>query len=81
MPRRPVIPEPFRSRPFRVRDATLAGVPVDVLDGPRFRRPFHGVRIPSALPDSMVTTCQAARLVLPGEVAFSHETAALLCDL
>jgi len=81
VPRRRVVPEPFCSRPFRVADATRAGVPVDVLDGSRFRRPFHGVRIPAALPDSLVTTCQAARLVLPGEVAFSHETAALLRDL
>ncbi|TDD63770.1 DUF559 domain-containing protein [Jiangella aurantiaca] len=81
MPRRPTVPEPFSSRPFRVRDATSAGVPVDVLDGPRFRRPFQGVRIPSSVPDSLVTTCQAARLVLPREVAFSHETAVLLCEL
>ncbi|WP_158602827.1 hypothetical protein [Jiangella rhizosphaerae] len=39
------------------------------------------MRIPASVPDSLITTCQAARLVLPGEVAFSHETAALLCDL
>ncbi|SDT73002.1 endonuclease domain-containing protein [Jiangella sp. DSM 45060] len=81
MPRRPPVPEPFGSRPFRVRDATLAGVPVDLLDGPRFRRPFRGVRVPVTVPDSLVTNCQAARLVLPDEAAFSHETAALLCDL
>ncbi|WP_116952700.1 endonuclease domain-containing protein [Jiangella endophytica] len=81
MPRRVVIPEPFCSRPFRVRHARSAGVPVDVLDGPRFRRPFRGVRVPASLPDTLVTTCRAARLALPREVAFSHETAALLCDL
>lgn len=81
MPRRPVIPEPFRSQPFRLADAMAAGLPVDVLDGPGFRRPCRGARIPAALPDSLVTTCQAVRLVLPRVVAFSHETAALLCDL
>ncbi|TDC52161.1 DUF559 domain-containing protein [Jiangella ureilytica] len=81
MPRRPVIPEPFGSQPFHVADATAAGLPVDLLDGPRFRRPFRGVRVPAALPDSLVTRCRALRLVLPREVAYSHETAALLCDL
>ncbi len=81
MPRRVDVPEPFGSRPFRVRDATSAGVPVDVLDGPGFRRAFRGVRIPASEPDTLVTRCRAARLVLPREVAFSHETAALLCDL
>lgn len=81
MPRRLVIPEPFCSEPFRVADATAAGLPVDVLDGPRFRRPVRGVRVPADLPDTLVTKCSAVRLVLPRVVAFSHETAALLCDL
>ncbi|PZF79147.1 endonuclease domain-containing protein [Jiangella anatolica] len=81
MPRRPRVPEPFCSRPFRVRDATSAGLAVDLLDGPRFRRPFRGVRVPASLPESFVTTCRAARLALPRDAAFSHETAALLCDL
>jgi hypothetical protein len=75
------VPEPFCSAPFRVADAKRAGLPKDVINGPRFRRPFRGVRIPASLPDTLVTTCRAARLVVPDDAAFSHETAALLCDL
>ncbi|TDC52938.1 DUF559 domain-containing protein [Jiangella ureilytica] len=52
-----------------------------MLAGPRFQRPFRGVRIPAALPNTLATRCRALRLVLPRDVAFSHETAALLCDL
>ncbi len=81
MPHYGDVPQPFRSRPLRVMDAKKAGLLKHLLDGPQFRRPFHGVRIPASLPDSFVTTCQAARLVVPDSAAFSHETAALLCDL
>jgi hypothetical protein len=71
----------FRSRPFRVHDAIRAGVPRKVLVGPQFRRPFPGVRVPCSLPDTLEVRCQAASLIVPAEAAFSHETAAGLCDL
>lgn len=35
---------PFGSEPFRVADGLLRGVGRGALDGPRFERPFHGVR-------------------------------------
>lgn len=81
MPRRIDIPEPFRSRPFRVADAKRAGLSQKLLDGPQFRRPFHGVRIPASLPDTLHVSCQAVALAVTADVAFSHETAALLCRL
>jgi hypothetical protein len=58
-----------------------AGLSRKTLDGSRFRRPFHGVRIPADLPDSIQIRAQALGLVLPEHAAFSHETAALLCEL
>lgn len=81
MPHYGDVPDEFRSRPFRVMDATKAGLLGHLLDGPQFRRPFRGVRIPAALPESFELTCRAARLVVPDTAAFSHETAALLCGL
>ncbi|TDD69874.1 DUF559 domain-containing protein [Jiangella aurantiaca] len=81
MPHYGDVPEPFRSQPFRVMDAAKAGLLKHLLDGPQFRRPFRGVRIPAAMPESFELTCRAARLAVPDGAAFSHETAAALCRL
>ncbi|WP_162449464.1 endonuclease domain-containing protein [Phytoactinopolyspora mesophila] len=81
MPRLHTIPEPFNSRPFRVDEALRAGLTRTYLSGPQFRRPYLGVRIPCTLPDTLEVKCQALSLVISSEAAFSHETAAQLCDL
>ena len=67
--------------PFLVRDALASGISRDVLRGATFRRPFHGVRVPAHLPDSLELHCRAAALLLPPEAAFSHATAAALLGL
>jgi hypothetical protein len=81
MPRITDIPKEFLATPFRYDAAIRAGLTDNVLRGPQFRRPFPGVRIPCTLPDTLRVRCQAANLILPGEAAFSHETAAELCAL
>jgi len=47
---------------FTVVEGFAAGVPRGVLDGPRFRRAFHGVRVPIALPDTVAVRAAAAAL-------------------
>lgn len=81
MPLLHAIPEPFNSRPFRVDEALRAGLTRTFLSGPQFRRPYLGVRVPCTLPDTLHVRCQALSLVIPNQAAFSHETAAQLCDL
>ncbi|HET8616939.1 MAG TPA: DUF559 domain-containing protein [Actinomycetales bacterium] len=80
MPRRSPLPAALTRAPFLVRDALALGVSRDVLRSARFRRPFHGVRVPAHLPDSLELRCQAAALLVP-EAAFSHGTAAALLRL
>lgn len=75
------IPSEFLDAPFRRDEAIRAGLTDNVLRGPQFRRPFPGVRIPCTLPDTIKVRCAAAALILPGEAAFSHETAIELCAL
>lgn len=75
------VPEPFCSRPFRVDEALLAGLAPKIIDGAQFWSPARGVRVPCTLADTLETRCAALRLVMPELAAFSHETAALLCNL
>lgn len=75
------IPEPFRSRPFRVDEALEAGLAPHVIDGAQFWSPARGVRIPCTIADTFEVRCQALQLVSPEFSAFSHETAAVLCGL
>jgi hypothetical protein len=81
VPRLVDVPEPYRSRPFRYGDAVRAGLSDKLLRGPRFWAPFPGVRVPCTLPDTLEVRCRAAGLILPEHAAFSHRTAALLCEL
>ncbi|TDD99025.1 DUF559 domain-containing protein [Jiangella asiatica] len=81
MPRLVHLPPPFHDAPFLVTEARRVGVPKGVLDGTRFRAPVRGVRVPADHPTSLRAACQAVGLALPTGAAFSHETAALLCDL
>jgi len=81
MPRKIEIPERFRSGPFRYGDAIRAGLTRSFLNGPTFRAPFPGVRVPCSVPDTLLARCQAASLITPESAAFSHDTAAAICSL
>ena len=77
----PPLPVALRERPFTTAEALWAGVSPDVLRTRRVRSPFHGVHVPSDLPDTLAVRCAALARVLPAQAAFSHETAARLCGL
>jgi hypothetical protein len=76
-----LIPAALASRPFTVAEAARHGVPASVLRGQRFRAPYHGVRVPAHLPETLETQCAALALLLSGDWAFSHGTGADLCEL
>lgn len=75
------IPERFLRAPFTSAQANAAGVPTRVLQGQRFRHLHRGVFVAAALPDSVELRADAARLALPGDAAFSHDTAVELFGL
>lgn len=75
------VPEEFKHKPFRVTDAERAGLSRVFLSGPNFRAPFPGVRVPCHLPDTLSVRCEAASLIVPDDAAFSHRTAASICEL
>jgi hypothetical protein len=75
------MPDEFNSGPFRAADALRAGLSKKLLSGPRFWTPFPGVRVPCTVPKTLRVRGQAASLILPEDAAFSHQTAAELCDL
>lgn len=81
MPRRLDLPAALRSRPFTVAEALDAGVRPGVLRGPRFRRPFHGVRVPVEFPDTLAVGCAALQLLLPPASCFGGRTALRLQEL
>lgn len=81
MPRQIPVPQEFLCRPVTVAKAVAAGVSRSVLDGPRFRRAFHGVRVPIGLPDTVAVRAAAAALIVPEPFAFCGPTAAQLCGL
>ena len=67
---------------LRVRDAADLGVSRDVLRGRRFAHAGRDLYVPTtALPQSLVDRCRALSLVIPDDVAFSHQTAAMLHGL
>ncbi len=78
MPGPTAIPPKLRAAPFTTASAKAAGVSLDVLRGSRFRQLRRGVYVVAEIPDSVELRVDAARLVLPTEVVFSHQTAALL---
>lgn len=69
------LPAELTQGPFTVARAVQLGLTPEVLAGRRFRSPWPGVRVLATLPDSRELRCRAAALVLPGDAAFSHETA------
>src|SRR5690242_12750692 len=55
------------SRPFRTRDAALAGAPTrGTLAGPGFRSPFRGTHVAAGADDDLVTRAHAAALLVEG---------------
>jgi len=81
MPRLIPVPRELQRRPFTVAEGFAAGVPRSVLDGPRFHRAFHGVRVPIALPNTVAVRAAAAALIVPEPFAFCGPTAAQLSGL
>jgi hypothetical protein len=74
------IPPPLAAGPFRLVTAAAAGVTRSQLLGAQYSRPFRGVHVVGQI-SALYDLCGAVRLVLPPDVAFSDETAAILLDL
>ena len=68
--------DPFR--PFLTDWAHSAGVSRRELEGPAYRRIFHGVHVSAAVPDTLVVRGRAALLRAPDHALLSHETSAQL---
>lgn len=79
MPRVP-LPAELTSRAFTTSEALGLEVGAKRLRGKDLTRPLHGVRSARALQD-VIALARAAQLVLPGDVAFSHCTAAAIHNL
>ena len=69
------------SGPVRVSAALAAGATRKQLRRRSLVGPVRGVRMPAAQADDLPSRCRAIGLVLPGEAAFSHATAAALWEL
>jgi hypothetical protein len=86
MPRKP-LPAPLAGRAFTTADAHERGLGEGRLRGQDLSRPFHGVRVDTAVPPArdhraaLLVDARAASLVLPADCAFSHCTAAALLGL
>jgi hypothetical protein len=72
------IPAGLLAGPFTLATARGLGVSQKVLRGRRFRRIFCGTYVSSDRPETLELRLDAARLLLPGEAAFSHHTAVAL---
>ena len=70
--------ERWEQRPFTTETALSMGVKKRDLYGPRYRQVTHGIFVATAIPDTIVVRARAARLVLPKDAVFSHETAGRL---
>ncbi len=75
------VPLAIAQRPFRLNEALGLGVTPNELRGPAYRQLFRDVYVAADLPDSVELRCDGLALVLPKSVAFSHHTAASLCEL
>lgn len=70
--------EHWEKRPFTTETAMSMGVTKRDLYGPRYRQVTHGIHVATVIPDTIVVRARAARLVLPKDAVFSHETAGRL---
>lgn len=75
-----VLPSALSGRPFTVREARAAGLRYDRLRRARVPAPTWGVRAPEE-PDGLAAKAAAYARGMPGDVAFSHITAARLWKL
>jgi hypothetical protein len=78
MPSPTPLPDDLTAGPFRPRDLRDKGIGVDVLRGRRVQRASHGVYLLDGTHPTLVDRCRAVGLVVPGDVTFSHVTAARL---
>lgn len=74
------LPPHITQRPFTVKEAHLCGVTPGRLRHRSLTVPTSGARIPSLVTDRMAAL-RAFALVLPGDTAFSHATAARIIGL
>ena len=72
------IPDELMHGPFTLERALALGLSREVVNGPRFRTPWRGVRVLRDRPDTLEQRCRAASLVLPESAVFSHDTAVAL---
>lgn len=70
--------EHWETRPFTLETALSMGLTRRDLYGPRYRRVTYGIYVAAAIPDTIVVRARAARLVLPKDAVFSHETSGRL---
>lgn len=75
------LPAGLQQSGFTVSQALAEGVSAGRLRGPRFQRPFYGMRTVDIDLDDHVERCRAAKTVLPEGSFFSHRSAALIHGL
>ncbi|MCU1425620.1 MAG: hypothetical protein JWM51_1911 [Microbacteriaceae bacterium] len=78
MSARTPLPEPFDTRPFSYGEARRADVTPGRLRGSDLARPFHGTRIPRAVPDTTETRCLAFQRVMRADAFSCSVTAAII---
>jgi hypothetical protein len=75
------IPADLLAAPFRLETAQELGISRDILRGNRFCRPYRGVYVARAVPDSLVMRVRAALLAAPPGSWPSHTTGLALWGL
>ena len=76
----PVLPEPWRDRPFTVGQLRDAGLPRSRVRHPGLHLPTRSVRSVQPV-ETLAQRAGAFALALPDDVAFSHATAAVLLGI
>lgn len=76
----PVLPDPWRTRPFTVGELRDAGLPRSRLRHPALHLPTRSVRCVEPV-ETLAQRAAAFALALPPDTAFSHATAALLLGI
>ena len=70
------LPEPLSSGPFTHAEGLERGLGKSRLAGRDLARPFHGVKVPGAMPATVVERCRAFLLRMPPGAFFNSVTAA-----
>lgn len=74
------LPPSLRGKPFTILGGTTEGASKSRMLRGDLARPTYGVRSDGE-PTTLILLAQAVTLALPGDIAFSHETAAGILDL